>query len=588
MRPQEQVPSQRLRAPALALLATALVGVLVARLLHLGSGPFDGDESYVVLHALQLGTGDFNPGHFDWPASLLYYLTFCAYGLVFCIGWVLQIFPSPEAFAARVVAEPQLFYLVPRLISCGFGLASAVVLWRLLRRMGWGEVAPIAALFLLAAPIHVLMSRRGLAEAPMVFFVTATLYFAQRIASARAPLRDYLWAGAMIGCAASMKYHGALACLCVVAAHVHRQHGVERELRRPLLGLMQRELWLAGGMALGAFVLTTPFALLDFTTFRADLTFQLAHQAGGVEHFGAGQAAPSIAQTAGPLLARTLGLPLLCAGALGFALLLRRPRENALPLCLIGAPGLAYAGALLKSQVLLDHYAIPLVPLFALAAAAGIASLGALASRRTLLAGLAAVLVLANVAPSIEYALRRGIPDIQSAVQRWILEECTEHDKIALELEVPVLPSDASIERHLQRAEEAGMSGRTDYWRGVQRLAAAAEGLPRRDLYFVYDHDEAQGLLARLGEQGVRYFVHSEGKLVRFEHSAHLEEARVRLALYEQLRSSGREVAVFEGYATSYRGYTVRVFELPLASPGEAGEELACASLNPPGASSPR
>ena len=35
-----------------------------------------------------------------------------------------------------------------------------------------------------------------------------------------------------------------------------------------------------------AFIATTPFAVLDYRTFLADLSFQFAHQLGTVEHIG--------------------------------------------------------------------------------------------------------------------------------------------------------------------------------------------------------------------------------------------------------------------------------------------------------------
>ena len=100
------------------------------------------------------------------------------------------------------------------------------------------------------------------------------------------------------------------------------------------------------------------------------------------------------------------------------------------------------------------------------------------------------------------------------------------------------------------------------------------------ELSVVAGFDEVGELVPWLLEQGVRYFVHSEIKLARFGHSAHLEEAQERLGLYAQLRSIGREVATFEGYATSYRGYTVRVFELPSHPRPDTIDELASASLN--------
>src|SRR3954447_23666443 len=122
-------PSTKLWAVVPILTVLAILGTVgFARFVGLATGPFGGDERYVVLHALKFGTGDLNPRHFDWPASALYYLTFFLDGAYFVGGYLSGRFRDTAAFAVESLADPRVFYLIPRAVSATFGIGTAFLL----------------------------------------------------------------------------------------------------------------------------------------------------------------------------------------------------------------------------------------------------------------------------------------------------------------------------------------------------------------------------------------------------------------------------------------------------------------------------
>jgi 4-amino-4-deoxy-L-arabinose transferase-like glycosyltransferase len=87
---------------------------------------------------------------------------------------------------------------------------------------------------------------------------------------------DYLFAGFFCGLAASTKYNGGVMLLAPLAAHF---------MREGLAGWRNWRVLAALGMAGTAFVLASPFALLDWEHFVNDLQFEARHYATGHDGF---------------------------------------------------------------------------------------------------------------------------------------------------------------------------------------------------------------------------------------------------------------------------------------------------------------
>src|SRR5512135_648468 len=72
--------------------------------------------------------------------------------------------------------------LWPRLLSVAFGLATIYVVYLLGSLLYGPKAGLIAAAFLAVMPYHVIVTRQGLLDGPMVFFATLTLYLLAKFA----------------------------------------------------------------------------------------------------------------------------------------------------------------------------------------------------------------------------------------------------------------------------------------------------------------------------------------------------------------------------------------------------------------------
>jgi hypothetical protein len=99
------------------------------------------------------------------------------------------------------------------------------------------------------------------ADSPLLFWMVAAFYFAQRIIYS-GTTRDYVLAGLLTGLATATKYNGLGVGIAIVAAHFLARRPVVSP--RLLLGL---------AMVLIGFVVGNPYAVLDRETFVADFMY---------------------------------------------------------------------------------------------------------------------------------------------------------------------------------------------------------------------------------------------------------------------------------------------------------------------------
>lgn len=223
------------------------------------------DEGVPVTIAIRmLQTGNFDPGFFHW-SSLLFYSNALVYFVYFLVGHALGRFssisdlrlPDVEAIAVGKAFVPGEF-LLGRGLTVLFGTLAIVVAYFVCRKLqsarwvGW-----VAALWLAVETISVRNSQFIRPDAFVVFFELVTVWFCLSILD-DPRWRNYLGAGIAAGLAASFKYNAAVICLPILVAHLSR-YGAR--------GLLRREIYAAAIVSIVAFVLTTPYAALDFSTF---------------------------------------------------------------------------------------------------------------------------------------------------------------------------------------------------------------------------------------------------------------------------------------------------------------------------------
>jgi dolichyl-phosphate-mannose-protein mannosyltransferase len=213
------------------------------------------DEQNVIDRALLLGHQGINPKWFTYP-SLFLYLLFILDGCFYVLGTLSGAFASPEEFAAFYFSHPLALHLVGRGLALFCGLACLTLTYQLGRET-WGTGVGLAAVALLAvSPIYAFSSRIA---KPDVLMALLTLLAAWAIVRYLSTERNrWLWAaGVAVGLAASTKYLAGVSIMWLVAAPW---------LRNGWSGAVRQ-----GGMALcvaaAAFLIGTPFAILDWPTF---------------------------------------------------------------------------------------------------------------------------------------------------------------------------------------------------------------------------------------------------------------------------------------------------------------------------------
>jgi hypothetical protein len=223
------------------------------------------DEGVPVRIALQiLHTGDFNPHFFHW-SSLLFYANAFVYGMYFIFGRLTGRFvspsdlPSPDIVSIAVgkTAMPEEF-LLSRGLTAVVGTLSIIGVYLICRRMSGNRAAGwIAALFLAVEPLNVLHSHYIRPDTFVVFFVLVTVYYSFKIVS-DPRLENYILAGICAGLATSFKYNAALVCIPILVAHL---------IHFGVRGLSRKEIYWAASISLVVFLLTTPYAVLDWQHF---------------------------------------------------------------------------------------------------------------------------------------------------------------------------------------------------------------------------------------------------------------------------------------------------------------------------------
>lgn len=219
---------------------------------------FHPDEPSVIRTALGLRFFP-NPDHFDWP-HLYFYVNYFLY-MIFA---KVRVFITPLKDLFPLVWNDELiFYLLTRVLSALLGALTIIPVYFIGRNLFNRRIGLLSALIFALLPFHIKHSHYALIDVPMVFLLTWALFFASQV---------YLWGenkyyllfGLFAGLAASTKYNGALIILSLLLAHVFRVV----EARESLFSIKAiKGLFIAAVASVLGFLVGTPFALLDYSTF---------------------------------------------------------------------------------------------------------------------------------------------------------------------------------------------------------------------------------------------------------------------------------------------------------------------------------
>ena len=209
-----------------------------------------------------------NPHWFPLGSVLIYVLVF--------FRFVIELFTDITAMDLRYVG---------RALSALADVGSVFMVYLLGRRMFSQRVGLLAAGLTALAVVHVQSSHFYRPETFSVFFILFSFWAMLRMLERRR-LRDSLLLGLIVGLAMAPKISVLPLAIPLALAYCYRAWDAAGGSRAGVtIAILRNTLHhavLAGVAAVGVFVLLTPYALLDFATFVADLKAQasMARQAG--------------------------------------------------------------------------------------------------------------------------------------------------------------------------------------------------------------------------------------------------------------------------------------------------------------------
>ena len=425
--------SERLSAPATCVLVAVLAVAAAVRFWGLGFGlPYTQarpDETFIIDTAHAFLRGNFRPAFYDYPWLYMFVTAILHLGY-FVWGVATGLFHSTADMLAswRVHWEP--FFLITRALSATLGTATVFVLFRMGSRLWDTATGLTAAFFMSLAFLPARDAHFGTTDTMMTLLIVASV--ALVIDAHRTSRRStFIWAGVVGGLAAATKYNAVLLAVVPIASYVLNlvQSSDRRQAAR------DPRVVLYGVPCLLAFAIGIPFVVFDTQRFLTAMDLLKSSMAIGQ---------PRLGLSAGWIhhlefsLRYGIGIPLLVAGILGMAAMVRWEPASAMLLLSFPVTYYVVAGSI---RNLFFRYAIPLVPFLCLAAARLIArTVDAVGNRvaggfsRTTRAAMLAVAAAVVVAPSAtslwQFDRIVSQDDNRVVVARWFVDNVPAGDSI--------------------------------------------------------------------------------------------------------------------------------------------------------------
>jgi hypothetical protein len=329
-----------------------VLGALGLRLWGVTQGlpyAYNSDENdHFVPPAMHMFEGSLNPHYFANPPALTYLLHFL----------YLLWFGGAHAALQAFTLHPTEVFVLARVAVALLGSAAVWLLYLVGARLFGRGVGLLAAALEAVAFLPVFYAHLALNDAPTLAPLTLSLLgSAGVLRSGRR--RDYLLAGIGLGLGCATKYTAGIVLLPLLAAAVFQWQAGVKNGERVVLGLV-----LAGVVALAAFLIANPYAVLDFHSFQAELNHQSQLSSDAQGKLGAGHAGGVRYY----LWSLTWGLGWVPSlAALGGALAIWR-RERALGWVLVPAPLVFLAFMGLQGRYF-GRWLLPIFPIVCLLAA---------------------------------------------------------------------------------------------------------------------------------------------------------------------------------------------------------------------------
>lgn len=241
---------------------------------------FHPDEHNIIKSISNMDPGrmDFNPHFFEYPSFFIYF-TALILGLSSLAGLVKA---TPDiSFYMLNPGEMGRFFMAGRAGVVFLSVMGIILLYKAAENFFDRKTAFLAALMMGITPLYVINSHYMTVDVPMVFWITACIYFLS-LSWKSGRLSFFYMSAAAAGIAAGTKYPAASVCLILPLFYA--------VMKGRISGIFSRQALTSFILAGLFFLFTTPYSILSFPEFKRDLFYQV-----GIRGVGLGSSLAALA-----------------------------------------------------------------------------------------------------------------------------------------------------------------------------------------------------------------------------------------------------------------------------------------------------
>ncbi len=220
------------------------------------------DEAQMLsaILSIDIFSGDFNPGFFNYPSLYIYLSSFMH---LVASGFGLTHAPSNDLAQSALFARDVL--LSARVVTALLGAVTAPLVYLTVRQIGGEKIGILAGLLMAFLPGHLQHSHFATVDVPATFFIALCVWLSIRAlredVEKKWCVKQLYWAALVAGLAAATKYNAGLVVIVPLIAWLYQKK--------------QQQFASSGALAIIAlcgagFLIGCPYSILDFPNFWGD------------------------------------------------------------------------------------------------------------------------------------------------------------------------------------------------------------------------------------------------------------------------------------------------------------------------------